>query len=132
VHRRTAAQAAGAGSIDVGEIEGATIEVRAPAAWSAVRELIAPRPGPGVQACELDGEAVLFNPQTQTMHMLNATAWAVWRRCDGRTTIGELAASLAGEYALDPETARDHVEQLVTCFGEARLFVEENSDDSPR
>ena len=43
---------------------------------------------------ELDGEAMLVNPNTGARWTLNATALAVWKLCDGRRGVAELARML--------------------------------------
>jgi len=74
---------------------------------------------------EFDGEAVVFDRRTQGLHWLNETALSVLRKCDGRSTIPELAEELAREYRVSDETAVDHVEQLVVLFAHANLLAEE-------
>ncbi len=46
---------------------------------------------------ELDDEVVVYDLDSDSAHLLNATLVAVWRRCDGRTTVGEAVAALGGE-----------------------------------
>ena len=71
---------------------------------------------------ELDGKAVLFDPKTHNMYLLNQTALAVFRRCDGRTTTRQLAESLTKTYRVAFEAALDHVEQLVALFAASQLL----------
>lgn len=71
---------------------------------------------------ELDGELILFDPQGGDTYRLNRTAVAVWRRCNGRATTREIAERLTHVYEVEFETAHDHVEQLVTRFGQSRLL----------
>jgi hypothetical protein len=49
----------------------------------------------GVTVVELDGEAVIYDRRARVLHHLNAGATIVYRACDGRTSIGELAAGIA-------------------------------------
>jgi PqqD family protein of HPr-rel-A system len=71
---------------------------------------------------ELDREAVLFNPDTGATHRLNETALAVWRQCNGRIAVRQIADGLNEKYDVDPETALQHVEQLIVVFAEAGLL----------
>ncbi len=48
-----------------------------------------------VAAVELDGEAVLYVEDRRELHVLNASATAVWACCDGTQSVEELAAELA-------------------------------------
>jgi PqqD family protein of HPr-rel-A system len=104
------------------------ITLNAPS-WTTRRSPIAAPPRHSqVVKDELDGEAVLFDLRTGDTHRLNATALAVWSRCDGRTTMREIAAQLADRYEVDPEVALDDVEQLVTRLAESGLLdVERNA-----
>lgn len=57
-----------------------------------------PRQAPDIAERYVDGEIVLYDPQRQTVHVLNATAAFVWERCDGTRTVTDLAAELAAVY----------------------------------
>jgi hypothetical protein len=65
-------------------------------------------------AKELRGEFVLYDERAQRAHELNAPAAAVWRHCDGKTSVGDLAAALAAETDLpaDEEIVRLALAQL--------------------
>ena len=78
-----------------------------------------------MRAYEIDGEAVLFEPNRKKILLLNQTALAVWRRCDGRATIRETAEAMSREYDVVYETALDHVEELVTLFSSSNLLDHE-------
>ena len=71
---------------------------------------------------ELDGEAVLFDPKARNTYLLNGTALAVWRRCDGRATTQQIADEQSTAYEVQLEAARDHVEQLVALFADSGLL----------
>jgi hypothetical protein len=40
------------------------------------------------------GEAVVYDPAQHSIHYLNATALAIWQRCDGRRDASDLAEEL--------------------------------------
>ena len=44
---------------------------------------------------ELDGEALLVNPETKSSWRLNSTATLIWRHCTGAHGIMELARAIA-------------------------------------
>ena len=48
-----------------------------------------------------------------TMHQLNLVGGMIWERCDGTHSRQELAAGLAGEFAVDPAELEDDVNQFV-------------------
>jgi hypothetical protein len=48
---------------------------------------------------ELDGETLVYDLQRDKAHCLNSTAARVWRYCDGRTSVRQMAVRLARELA---------------------------------
>jgi transposase len=51
----------------------------------------------GVIRKEVDGELLVYDLTRDKAHCLNESAAAIWKRCDARTSIKEIAASLAKE-----------------------------------
>lgn len=49
---------------------------------------------------ELSGETLVYDLKRHRAHCLNATASAVWKYCDGKTTIAEMADRLHGDFGL--------------------------------
>jgi len=76
---------------------------------------------------QIDAEAVLFDPKTHKILQLNQTALAVFRRCDGQTTMRQVAESLTKIYNVPFDSALDHVEQVIALFADSSLLdVEDN------
>lgn len=46
---------------------------------------------------EVEGELLVYDLTRDKAHCLNESAAAIWKRCDGRTSVKEIAASLAKE-----------------------------------
>jgi len=46
---------------------------------------------------EVDGELLIYDLTRDKAHCLNASAAAIWKRCDGHTSAKEIAASLTKE-----------------------------------
>jgi Coenzyme PQQ synthesis protein D (PqqD) len=44
---------------------------------------------------ELPGELLVYDTETHEAHCLNETAASVWKRCDGRTSVADIAATLS-------------------------------------
>ncbi|MBI4580277.1 MAG: PqqD family protein [Planctomycetes bacterium] len=59
-----------------------------------------PRQRAGLRCHELDDEAVLYDLAHHAVHYLNATAYAVWRQCDGRTPVAKLPGRLATHFSI--------------------------------
>lgn len=72
---------------------------------------------------ELDGETVILDRVGAKVHQLNLTAAYVWQRCDGASSIQEIAAGLAEEFGVDIEMAMRDVARIVELFGNAGLLV---------
>ncbi len=71
---------------------------------------------------QIDAEAVLFDPKTHKILLLNQTALAVFRCCDGQTTVRQVAETLTNSYNVALDSALDHVEQLVASFAASSLL----------
>ncbi len=67
-----------------------------------------------------DATAV-YNPDTGTLHMLNASALAIWELCDGSTTGKEMAEAVAELTTLDLEAAEADVAAALEDLGRQGL-----------
>ncbi|MHC4126634.1 MAG: PqqD family protein [Planctomycetota bacterium] len=90
-------------------------------------EIVAPPRRDDVIVEELDGELVFCDPRDGRAFHLNATAHAVWKRCDGRTTTRRIADALVADYDVTFDQALDDVEQLVVFFAQAGLTGASNT-----
>jgi hypothetical protein len=70
---------------------------------------------------QLLDETLVYDLQRHKAHRLNKTAAAIWRRCDGQTTIAELAASLP-KLGLPADT--ELVKYTLTRLEQAHLLQE--------
>lgn len=60
-----------------------------------------------------DGEAVVRDPATGRLFVLNPSATMLWPRFDGSTSVAALAEELAAAFAAPAEQVRSDVERLV-------------------
>jgi hypothetical protein len=60
-----------------------------------------------------EGEALLFDPETERIKVLNRTGLLLWNWCDGAHTRADLVAGLVGEY---PAVQRDVLQADVERF----------------
>jgi coenzyme PQQ synthesis protein D (PqqD) len=51
----------------------------------------------GIVTREADGELLIYDRSSDKAHCLNPLAGAIWKYCDGRTPVKEIAASLEKE-----------------------------------
>ena len=74
----------------------------------------------GLLVRELPEELVVYDLERDKAHCLNATSAAVWRCCDGTTTLDEIRVRLGREFGTD---VNEHVVQLALAqLGERRLL----------
>ena len=73
----------------------------------------APAPVPSVATVELDGEAVLFDESSGSLHLLDPVATVIWSRLDGSATLEELATELSTTFAADRSRVRDDLISFV-------------------
>jgi len=61
----------------------------------------------------IDGDTVLLDKAAGQIHQLNATASTIWKACDGKTSIGDIAEQIAAKYDIDVELALVDVEKTI-------------------
>lgn len=67
-------------------------------------------------------EAAVFNPDTGTLHSLNASALAIWELCNGSTTGREMAEAIAELTDLNIEAASVDVTTALDELAERGLI----------
>ncbi|MBI2059063.1 MAG: PqqD family protein [Nitrospirae bacterium] len=83
------------------------------------------RRSPDVAHRIVDGEAVIVDPSTQEVHILNETGSFVWSLADGSMTAGAMAQRLSDAFEVDAETALKDVEELLATLTSKKLLVAE-------
>jgi hypothetical protein len=78
------------------------------------RSLIPARRTVNLVIQEVEGETLVYDLKSDKAHCLNRTAALVWKHCDGRRTVDEVARRLEQELqmAVSPEVVWLAVEQL--------------------
>jgi hypothetical protein len=87
------------------------------------------RPSKCAEVLELDvGDGlILYNHDSSLVHHLNPSAALVWRRCDGESSVTELAANIAGEHGLNTPDVLRQVSAVIAEF-DALDLVEDSLD----
>jgi len=93
--------------------------------------LARPRRMPDITASDLDDELVLYNLRTDQVHVLNATAAAIWELCDGSMTAEEIAAVLADACSVPLARVQPDVQNMLAEFYEAGLIEFDGHPLSP-
>lgn len=66
-------------------------------------------------------EVAVFNPDTETLTLMNPSAFAIWELCDGATTPAEMADAVAELASVAGDQARADVEKALEELGELGL-----------
>ena len=80
---------------------------------------------------KMKDEALVVDPRTREVHLLNATATRVWDLLETPHTPSELVAALAGEFEAPPEALRSDVHTLLAELGARGLVGVDVSRPSP-
>ncbi len=78
---------------------------------------------PDVWLRQAEKENVVFDPGTGAVHMLNATAMAIWVLCDGETTAEEMIDAICELSGLPPEVVVEDVRRILLQFDEADILI---------
>lgn len=81
-----------------------------------------------VAAVELDGEAVLYHEELRTVCVLNPTATIVWNCLDGSSDLETLCGDIADAFAVELDTIRREVVEIVRELGRQGLLEGVESD----
>ena len=80
----------------------------------------------------VDGEVVVLDRQSDLIHQLNHTASYIWDRCDGQSTVAEIADQLAAAFHVDAHTAiQDVATTIRQLHGLGMLESLSNLPESP-
>lgn len=61
----------------------------------------------------IEGETVILDRHSELIHQLNQTASYIWERCDGRSTVAEIALEFAGDFRIDADSAAEDTASVV-------------------
>jgi hypothetical protein len=83
------------------------------------------RRNPRVEEAPLQGDLMLFDPETSKFFVLNRTMAFIWRHCDGEHSLGRMADALEDEFQGVPaEAARADLEGAVAELTRLGLIVD--------
>lgn len=81
-----------------------------------------PRQVSHVSVKEIDGQTIVLDRSRDQLHELNTTAGYVWRCCDGKTTVDEIAAATAREFDVDPGAVERDVTEIIGKLTDLHLI----------
>lgn len=70
-----------------------------------------------------DTENVVYDPDTASVHMMNATAMAIWVLCDGDTTPDEMVGAICELSGLPADVVVEDVHRILAEFEQARILT---------
>lgn len=83
-----------------------------------------PKRRPDVDAVDIDGELVLWDPVGRSVHRLDPVGSLLWPFFDGQAAVDELAADAAEVWQITVPEAAAAIVALVQQLEEARLLGE--------
>jgi hypothetical protein len=83
--------------------------------------MMRPRRRPGASSVELDDNIAVYDDVGQLLILLNTSAAAVWERCDGVTTVGDMVCALASAHGAHADDIAEDVERTVAKLAELGL-----------
>jgi len=72
---------------------------------------------PGLPFQRMAEEAIVVNPRTREVHLLNETAARIWELLETPRSIDELVGALGDEFDAEPAALRREVESFVADLG---------------
>ena len=78
---------------------------------------------PGLPFQRMDEDAIVINPQTREVHLLNGTAARIWELLETPLSINDLVSALGNEFDAEPAALRREVETFVADLGDKGLLV---------
>lgn len=79
------------------------------------------RRGELVQSASSEGWTV-YEPTTDSLHVLNDSAKAIWELCDGATSPSEMAAAISELTGLDLDSAKRDVNATLDALAQLHLL----------
>jgi len=71
---------------------------------------------------QADDENVVYDPATSAVHILNATATAIWVLCDGDTAPAEMIEAICQLSGLPFDVVQEDVSRILDDFDQAGII----------
>lgn len=71
---------------------------------------------------ELENEFIIIDTKSAQIHSLNETAAAIWRMCDDKLSVDDMAQRILEKFDVSFETAKSDVEKTLRSFLEKGLI----------
>lgn len=81
-------------------------------------------------SAEVDGEAVLLEPESGTYYGMNEVGSQVWAELDSPVTVVNLRSTLAVEFGIDTERAHEDLVEFLSELESSNLVEVETPSDA--
>ena len=72
---------------------------------------------------DIGDEAVLYNPQTKAIHVLNKTSSLVWESCDGKHSLEMIEKKIKETFEVsNSQDVKDDIRETINNFSEKGLI----------
>jgi len=90
---------------------------------------VTPRAREDLAVVVLDGEAVIYDEETQDLHHLNPTATVVFSLCEGTSTIREIAEEISQTFRVPANDIEAQIRPLLRQLRRAGLLEPARNGD---
>lgn len=77
---------------------------------------------PGVWLRRAGEENAIYDPLTESLHLLNETALAIWQLCDGETTPDEMVTAICKLFRTSTDEVTEDVNRVLGEFKTAGII----------
>ncbi len=72
---------------------------------------------------DIGDEAVLYNPETKAIHVLNKTSSMVWEYCDGKHSLKMIENKIMEKFNVsNTQYVKDDIREIISQFSELGLI----------
>jgi hypothetical protein len=91
-----------------------------------------PRRAPGIVTHPSGDELLVHDTRQGKIHVLNATAAAIFALCDGEHDVGRIVASVADAWSADETIVAADVARMITTFRELALLEADEREEATK
>lgn len=82
-----------------------------------------PKQVDGLEIRETGAEVVVHDPNASQVHILNQTAAAVLRMCDGTNDAAAIAKAIAADANVDESIVRPDIDRVLASFRDLKIIT---------
>lgn len=78
---------------------------------------------PGIWVRRAGDEIIVYDPEKESINVLNSSALAIWELCDGQTLPEEMIEAICDLSKLHPDVITEDVQRILAEFDEKGLLT---------